>query len=128
MPAVLTQAAALAVLAALVAELALRLPLGRATRAILAPNRKALWVLRAPGISDHWKERAMLAYARRSLTASAGFAGWVAVLIGAALALGAPLALALPGFAAFAAAPLGLALATATACLHVALRRPWAHV
>ncbi|MEX5730105.1 hypothetical protein Ga0609869_003458 [Rhodovulum iodosum] len=124
----LTEIAALAVLALLVAELAMRLPLGAATRAIVSPNRRALAVLRSARISDHWKERAMLGYARRTLAATGAFAGWVLLLVGAALALGAPVALVLPGFAAFAASPIGLAAASIAACLHVAGRRPWADV
>jgi len=74
-------------------EIALRLPLARTLARLSGAARKAVAVVRSPGISDTWKERSLPAYAGRIMTASVVLFGCllaiaVPVLAAAALATG----------------------------------------
>lgn len=51
-------------------ELFLRLDIAGRARQLLAVVRKVLRVMQSSAISDHWKERALLAYAGRMFTGS----------------------------------------------------------
>ena len=70
-------------LSVLAVELAIRLPFGPALRSVVTRNRRALHVIRSPAISDHWKERALLGYARGSLQESLRLLVYVLFLAGA---------------------------------------------
>ena len=79
----------------------MRLPLLRAAGGVVRAGRKAGRVLGARGVSDHWKEKAMGAYARQSFVST----GLLALLLGLILGLAALLVLGFgliaPGFAGF---------------------------
>ncbi len=62
-------------------ETLLRLPLIPAARIILRTSGKAVRVFSAKRVSDHWKEKAMGAYARRTLMASLRLAAWFLVVV-----------------------------------------------
>ncbi len=64
--------AAIAAATILACEIALRLPLGRLVATLNASSRRAVEVVGARAISDHWKERVLPAYAFRILKASIG--------------------------------------------------------
>lgn len=51
-------------------ELVLRLDIADTIRRLLAVVRKVLRIMQSDAISDHWKERAMLAYSGRMFSAS----------------------------------------------------------
>ena len=51
-------------------ELLRRLPLAAHLKQVRGAASRALAVIRSPGISDHWKEKVLLVYARRILVSS----------------------------------------------------------
>jgi hypothetical protein len=55
-------------------ELMVRLPFAAAVRGLHAASEKAVRVVRARAISDHWKEKAMGAYARAAFLSTLGLA------------------------------------------------------
>lgn len=75
-----------AILCVMLIELMMRLPLPAAVSGISTVSAKALHVLTARGISDHWKEKVLLAYARNLFIATLKLAGLL--LMVAAVALG----------------------------------------
>jgi hypothetical protein len=82
-----------AVATVLASEVVFHLPVQRIASASISTARKAVSVIRSPGISDHWKERALRAYsvallvavlelalmcgAVLGVVALVGFAGWL---------------------------------------------------
>lgn len=114
------------VVAVVAAELLLRLPWQRQLGDLALHARKAARVLLSHRISDTWKERVLLYYARRMLAASLGLA---AVLLAVAVAVtGIPwLVDQLTGGEGRAVAFLwsvdGLLLVTVAALLHVLARK-----
>ncbi|MDQ2091596.1 sulfotransferase [Marimonas arenosa] len=97
----LASTAALAALTLILVQIALRLPLGQAIGAITGPSLRSVAVLRARGISDHWKERAMKLYAWRTLKGVAWFTAQLLLLAAVALGIGAVIAAVVPGFVDF---------------------------
>lgn len=61
-------------------ELFFRLPIGRATGAMLREGMAASKVVASRKISDHWKERVMPVYARRMGWRTLVLSAWLAVL------------------------------------------------
>ncbi|PWE32979.1 hypothetical protein DDZ14_07770 [Maritimibacter sp. 55A14] len=111
------------VITVLLVELLLRLPLLAEARAVAATARRAAHVVGARGISDHWKEKAVPAYAGRMLRASLmllvwlgliGLAGTVLTLLADRLA---------PGTSGTLLSGGGLALSLIAATAHVLLRQ-----
>jgi len=74
------------VLAVAIVECLIRLPVRSAVRAMAATAAKAAHVVRARGISDHWKERVLIRYSGRLFYNSALIlvilAGIVGLVIG----------------------------------------------
>lgn len=106
-----------------VAELFLRLPIAAAARGILGTARRAQRTIRSARISDHWKEKVLLAYAARLFAGSLRIFGLVVLAV-------LPLAL-LAGLGAAAGIDLGpqltrlpgILVSVAVACGYVVLRR-----
>jgi hypothetical protein len=68
-------------------ELALRLPFATALKALSRAGARAVQVVRANAISDHWKEKAMAAYAQKTFLSSVKLAFLMIVLFGVAVIL-----------------------------------------
>jgi hypothetical protein len=73
------------VLCALLVEVALRLPFLPVLRALSRASGKAVQVIRTSAISDHWKEKAVAAYARITFLSTLQLAGFLVVLLGPAV-------------------------------------------
>ncbi|SON56849.1 hypothetical protein HDIA_3308 [Hartmannibacter diazotrophicus] len=76
-----------AILCVLLVELAVRLPLAGAVLGVSGASKRAARVLRAKAISDHWKEKAMGAYARATFASTLKLAGLLIVILAIAFAL-----------------------------------------
>jgi hypothetical protein len=61
---------AVGIVTILLVEVFLRLPLISTAGKVLQISQKAAHIMRAKGVSDHWKERAIQAYSGRLLKAS----------------------------------------------------------
>lgn len=100
-------------------ELALRLPIARTARGMGRDGREAGRIILSRDISDHWKERMALFYARRmgrqTLLMAACFALLMLVLVALTLAL----AQVAPRLAPFLASPTGLAVTLLASLLYV---------
>ncbi|WP_161594530.1 sulfotransferase [Marimonas lutisalis] len=118
----LASAAALAALTLILVQIALRLPLVQAVGAITGPSLRSIAVLRARGISDHWKERAMKHYARRTFGGVLWFSGQIVLLAVVALGIGAGVARIVPGFVEFSFGWQGLILSIVVATGWIMLR------
>ena len=46
------------------------MPIKALTSDFVGTTQKALWLLKASSVSDHWKEKALLAYSRKTFTAT----------------------------------------------------------
>ncbi|GAB5467241.1 MAG: hypothetical protein Kilf2KO_02710 [Rhodospirillales bacterium] len=110
-------------LCVLLVELCLRLPFGPVLSRLVRSSSRALHVVRAKAVSDHWKEKAMAAYARTTFASTFK----LALLLGLLLAVATGLVLALeriaPGFEAFILSWLGIGVSVVFACLYVGLRK-----
>ena len=62
-------------------EIFLKLPVSAAVNDLLRVSQKALRVVASPHISDHWKEKVMLAYACKSFTSTLKLAAWLFVFV-----------------------------------------------
>lgn len=76
-----------AILCLLLAELVLRLPFGAAVIDVSRSGRKAVHVVRTKAVSDHWKEKALAAYAQTTFLSSIKLAGLLTVLFTVAVVL-----------------------------------------
>ena len=72
------------VLCIILVEFAIRLPFPRIISEISIVSRKAIHILGAKSISDHWKEKVMLVYARCLFTSTIKLAGFLIAVIGLA--------------------------------------------
>lgn len=117
------EAALLAVLCIVVVEIALRLPLAAIAARAQATATKALRTMRAPGVSDHWKERVMLAYAATMLGCTLRLAAMLALIFGVVGLLALGFEMVAPGFGEFLLGLTGLALSLVFATAYVSLRR-----
>ena len=106
-------------------ELVLRLPIVTVGQRAASIGQRAGRVLRAPRVSDHWKEKALLAYARRLMGNTLLLTALLLVIVLVAVALVALGDRIVPGFAAFVMGWQGilatLVLATAYALLRARL-------
>jgi hypothetical protein len=108
-------------------ELLMRLPLLPAVRQLNTVMRKSLATMRAAGISDHWKEKAMLAYSGRTFSATLRIAACFAAFIAVALVLVTLFDMLHAGFQSFVLGWAGLLGGTVIACLYAALRSRLRH-
>ncbi|MEJ8573162.1 hypothetical protein [Microbaculum marinum] len=101
--------AALVVVCAIAVECIVRLPFIALVRAVVDASGKALRVVRSRRISDHWKEKVMLAYSGETLAATLKLLVLL-VLVGAALvAVSLGVDRITGNFLEFIASPLGIA-------------------
>src|SRR5690606_24750774 len=110
-------------LSLLLVELALRLPFASAVATAGRSSTRALHVVRAKAISDHWKEKAMAAYARSTFLASVQLVSLLAILFGTAFLLVVALERVSGGFQGFILGWRGIAFSVAVASLYVVARR-----
>ncbi len=116
-----------AVLTVPLVELALRMRIPDVVGRIVGPSRRSVAVMRARGISDHWKERAMLLYARRTLSGALTLATYLGLLGGTGYVMVVAADAVLPGFFQFLLATSGVVWASLVAFAYLALRRKLAH-
>lgn len=122
------QWALLAIATIAAVELVLRLDVAGTIRRLLAVVRKVLRIMKSDTISDHWKERAMLAYSGQMFSASLML---LAMLL---LALAPFAVLAAVGtwmdipFLALLTSAAGVLVCVAIACAYLPLRRRLKHV
>lgn len=105
------------------AELLVRLPWLDRVRALATLLRKIHRVLRSQAISDHWKERVMLAYAGELLRLSSMVCALMLTALAPVLLLA---ALHVPVMS-LVLDPAGMAVSVAAACTYVTLRRRLKH-
>ncbi|SLN70780.1 hypothetical protein [Oceanibacterium hippocampi] len=111
-----------AVLCVILVELVIRLPFVAATAGIRRSGGRALHVVRAAGISDHWKEKAMAAYARATFLSSMKLAGLLIAVLAVAYLMVLAFEQGLPGFQDFILGWLGLVFSALFASAYAALR------
>lgn len=122
------QWALLAIATIAAVELVLRLDVAGTIRRLLTVVRKVLRIMKSDTISDHWKERAMLAYSGQMFSASLML---LAMLL---LALAPFAVLAAVGtwmdipFLALLTSAAGVLVCVAIACAYLPLRRRLKHV
>lgn len=119
---VLANLLALAAITVVLVELVRALPLAGLAARLAAATRGPLRTMGRAGVSDHWKERAMLILARRTFLASAGCLLCLAAFGGVAALLLLAAGSVLPGLAGLAFSWAGLAVSAAVATLYVVLR------
>jgi hypothetical protein len=107
------------VLSVAIAELATRLPFPAVLATARETAARAFHVLRARSISDHWKEKAMLAYAGAMFRSSMKLTGLMLVLCILAVSLTVVFDLMVSSFAAFIMSWPGILLTAAVASLYV---------
>ena len=90
-----------ALLCVLLVEIALRLPFLQPMKAFRDTLAKAGKTMGAKAVSDHWKEKAMGAYARITFLASLQLFGLLVVLFGSAAIVVLAVNKAVPGFTDF---------------------------
>ena len=110
-----------------VVELVLRLPFGELLAVLRRFGLAGVRVVAAPGVSDHWKEKAMGAYARRTFTASLKIAGLITATLGAAFCVIWLLDRLSGGFQAFILSWTGLGASLLSASVYVLIRRAAQH-
>lgn len=70
-----------AIVALIAVELFLRLPIASLTKTLLAISGRAMAIISSPRISDHWKQKAILAYAGRLALTTVKLGGLFLVII-----------------------------------------------
>jgi hypothetical protein len=108
---------------AVLVELVMRLPFIAVLHRLRVSSSRALHVVRAAKVSDHWKEKAMGAYARQTFAASAKIAALLAVVLGVAAVLVIGLDQISDGFQAFVLSWGGIGLSVIAATLYVMARK-----
>ncbi|MEM9435433.1 MAG: sulfotransferase [Pseudomonadota bacterium] len=76
-----------ALLCVILVEIGMRLPFGASLSTLTRSTGRAMKTVRAAGVSDHWKEKAMGAYAGRTFAATGKLALWLVILFGSAFLL-----------------------------------------
>lgn len=111
-------------------EIGIRLPFASAIAGMATSGRKAARVAASRRISDHWKEKAMGAYARATFGHTIALAAMIVGLLGgAALFIVGLEAAGVAGLAAFMTGPAGVAFTLVFACLYAWVRlRRWGDV
>lgn len=111
------------ILTAILVEIFLQLPLIETARGIGITARKAVRILRARGVSDHWKEKASQAYAGKMMRATLVLAGGLGVIIAIAVILSFGMESLAPGFGSALISWPGLVVSLVVATLYVMLRK-----
>lgn len=109
-------------LAVAIAELGLRLPFAELRRKMQVTSRKSLRTMRAPAVSDHWKQRALLFYSGITFRAALNLLGCVAVLAAAAGLGVLSIGLVIPNFDAVTLSITGVVSIVLTATFYLLLR------
>jgi hypothetical protein len=109
-------------LAVAVAELGLRLPFAELRRKMQVTLSKSLRTMRAPAVSDHWKQRALLFYSGITFRVALNLLGCVAVLAAAAGLGVLSIGLVIPNFDAVTLSITGVVSIVLTATLYLLLR------
>ena len=104
-------------------EIVLRLPLSAPLSSLARSSWRAASLVTTTGVSDHWKELAMAAYARRTFIASLQLAGLLAVLLGVAVLMVLALERVATGFGDFILGWSGLAASVAIVTVYLITRR-----
>lgn len=125
--AVIAPVAATVPLAVAVAELGLRLPFAEPRRKMQATLTKSLRTMRAPAVSDHWKQRALLFYSGITFRAALSLLGCVAVMAAAATLGVLSIGLVVPNFDTVTLSASGLIAIFFTATLYLLLRLRLTH-
>lgn len=110
-------------LCAVLVELLLRLPFSAPVRAVARSGQRAMRVVASKAISDHWKEKAMAAYARQTFVSSLRIAVLLAIVLGVATALVLGLEQLSGGFQAFFLSGTGIAFSIVAASAYAWARR-----
>jgi hypothetical protein len=122
------QWALLAIATIAAVELVVRLGIGGTIRRLLAVVRKVLRIMKSDTISDHWKERAMLAYAGQMFSASLMLLAMLLLAVAPFAILAALGAwIGMPFFALLLSGT-GVLFSIAIACAYLPLRRRLNHV
>jgi len=116
-------AVGIALLSALAVECILRLPFIPLVKAVIGANRKALRVIGSKRISDHWKEKVMLAYSGETLKASLKLAGLIFLVVAVLAVLATGIDRITGTFLAFIVSPLGLVASLVIAGIYAKARR-----
>ncbi len=110
-------------LCVILVELVMRLPFGPVIATVTGTSMKSVRIMGSSTISDHWKEKAMGAYARRTFTGTLKLAGLLVLLFGIASAVILLFGLLVPGFPAFILSWTGLTATLVIASLYAVIRR-----
>lgn len=122
------QWALLAIATIAAVELVLRVDIAGTIRRLLTVVRKVLRVMKSDAISDHWKERAMLAYSGRMFSASLLLLAMLLLAVSPFAILAAVgIWIDIP-FAALLMSGTGVLVSIAIACAYLPLRRRLKHV
>lgn len=112
-----------ALLCVVLVEFGLRLPFSTSLTGIGRSGPRAMRIIRSPAISDHWKEKAMGAYARTTFISSMKLAGLLVVFFGLAWILTLGFDLIAPGYQSFLLSWGGLGLSAVLATLYFIARK-----
>lgn len=116
-----------ALLCVLLIELTLRLPFATAVVGASRSAGRAVRVVRAKAVSDHWKEKALATYARTTFLSSLKLAGLMAILLTVAVVLVAVFEQGSSGFQGFILGWRGIGSGVVFTGLYSAARRSIVH-
>ena len=116
-----------AILCVLLVELALRLPFADVVAGVSKSGGRAVRVVRAKAVSDHWKEKALAAYAQTTFLSSIKLAGLLVVLLTIAAVLVAALEQISGGFQSFILGWRGIGFSIVFASLYLTVRKLIVH-
>lgn len=114
-------------LCAILVELVLRLPFSKPLKELSSSSKRAMHVVTVSAASDHWKEKAMGAYARKTFVASLKIAGFLTLVLSVATLLVVGMDRLFGGFQAFILGWTGLGLSVVAATLYVTARKTVLH-
>ena len=113
-----------ALLCIVLVELAIRLPFAEALGTIVRTSQRAIWVLSAKSVSDHWRELAMGAYARATLVSTLRLGWFIFGLMALIVLLLTAMHHVSEEISRFVLSWAGLAFVTNISCLYWFARRP----
>ncbi len=116
-----------ALLCTALVELVLRLPFVEPLKGLVRNSRRAVHVVTAKAVSDHWKEKAMGAYAQRTFSATAKLTGCLLMVLGTAIVLVIAMEVLFNGFQAFILSGMGLGFSVVAATVYVMARKTIGH-
>ena len=116
-----------AILCVLLVELALRLPFAAVVAGVSKSGGRAVRVVRAKAVSDHWKGKALAAYAQTTFLSSIKLAGLLVVLLTIAAVLVAALEQISGGFQSFILGWRGIGFSIVFASLYLTVRKLIVH-